>query len=217
MDKSGNDPNVNRLERIRSPFMTGQDIMRLYEHMLRNSELSPDSIIHQIESAMALIDRERFLFLSQDIEELHLSIEEISFLLEHNRYQEKECVDTTGGYQNIDVRGTFPGKHTSFSSQTLQNWYERPLNQSKTSYEPIVTGFSGSIPMFSQTSQKRVISVDCSILEHEASGCPDMSYRDEAARFVRDVVQNHMPRSPMKPCENSFSPPPPRVYRPWAL
>ena len=63
MDKSGNDPNINRLGLIQSPFMTGQDIMRLYEHMLRHSELSPDSIIHQIESAMALIDTGRYFFL----------------------------------------------------------------------------------------------------------------------------------------------------------
>ena len=82
MDKSGNDHNTNRLERIQSLFMTGQDIMRLYEHMLRHSDLSPDSIIHEIESAMALIDTGRYFFLSRDIEELHLSIEEIAFLLD---------------------------------------------------------------------------------------------------------------------------------------
>src|SRR5208282_4461213 len=120
MDKNGNDPNINRLELIDSLFMTSSDIIRLYEHMLHHSELSPDSIIHQIESAIALIDTGRYFFLSLDIEELHLSIEEISFLLEHNRYQEKESADTTGGYQNIDVRGTFPGKHLFFISDTKE-------------------------------------------------------------------------------------------------
>jgi glutamate dehydrogenase/leucine dehydrogenase len=195
MDKSGDDPNINRLGRIQSPFMTGQHILRLYEHMLRHSELSPDSIIHQIESAMALIDTGRYFFLSRDIEELHLSIEEISFLLEHNRYQEKESADTTGGYQNIDVRGTFSGKHLFFISDTTE--LVRKITES---IEDIIRdGRNLLFRLYSYVFTNNPGTRDVRrlyILEHEAPGCLDPPVGDEAARFVRDVVQDRVPPVP---------------------
>jgi glutamate dehydrogenase/leucine dehydrogenase len=195
MDKSGNDPNISRLGRIQSPFMTGPDIMRLYEHMLRHSELSPDSIIHQIESAMALIDTGRYFFLSRDIEELHLSIEEISFLLEHNRYQEKESSDTTGGYQNIDVRGIFPGKHLFFISDTTE--LVRKITES---IEDIIRdGRNLFFRLYSYVFTNNPGTRDVRrlyILEHEAPGCLDPPVGDEAARFVCDVVQDRVPPVP---------------------
>jgi glutamate dehydrogenase/leucine dehydrogenase len=195
MDKSGNDHNTNRLERIQSPFMTGQDIMRLYEHMLRHSDLSPDSIIHEIESAMALIDTGRYFFLSRDIEELHLSIEEIAFLLEHNRYQEKESADTTGGYKNIDVRGTFPGKHLFFISDTTEL-----VRKTTESIEDIMkTGRNLLFRLYSYVFTNKPGTRDVRrlyILEHEAPDCLNPPAGDEALRFVCNAVQNRVPSVP---------------------
>ncbi|HQL81006.1 MAG TPA: hypothetical protein PK307_02295, partial [Spirochaetota bacterium] len=77
---------IGRLENIHSPLLSADELVRLYEHMVQHSELSPESIIHEIESASTRIDAGRYFFLSMDLEELSLGIEEISFLLVHNRY-----------------------------------------------------------------------------------------------------------------------------------
>ncbi len=120
--KTQNDTDAcrERVSRVKSQFMTADDLKKLYEHLVRTSDLSPESIAHEIESVAAKIDAGNYGYFVRDIEELSLKTEEIAFLIEHNRYQEKEHVDAAGAYKNIDVHGSFINKHLYLISDTTE-------------------------------------------------------------------------------------------------
>lgn len=178
---------IGRLEKIRSPLLSGSELRRLYEHMVLHSELSPESIIHEIESASERINTGRYFFLSMDIEELSLGIEEISFLLEHNRYQEKESGETAGRYRNIDVRGNFPGKRLFFISDTT----DLVRNTSEAIQDSIRTGRGLFFRLYSYLFTNNPGTRDVRrlyILEEEAPAQLEPSAVEEAVRLVRQVA-----------------------------
>jgi len=178
---------IGRLENIHSPLLSADELVRLYEHMVQHSELSPESIIHEIESASTRIDAGRYFFLSMDLEELSLGIEEISFLLVHNRYQEKESSDTAGSYRNIDVRGEFPGKHLIFISDTTEL-----VRKATENIQDIIRSGSGRLfRLYSYVITSDPGTRDVRrlyILEEESPARPDPSAEEEAVNLVRSVT-----------------------------
>jgi len=101
-----------RLKRISVPGFSYNELKSLYEHLLKNSDLSPESILHEIENIAQNVD------IYQDVYPA-LQIEDISFLISHNRYQEKESkVTDEGGYTNIQVIGNFTQKQLYLISKT---------------------------------------------------------------------------------------------------
>lgn len=109
-----------RVSRIKSRFLSADDLEKMYGHLVRTSDLSPESIAHEIESVAAKIDAGNYGYLAREIGELSLTTEEVAFLIEHNRYQEKERVDAAGAYSNIDVHGSFVNKRLYLISDTKE-------------------------------------------------------------------------------------------------
>ncbi len=93
-----------RLKNISMPGFSNDELIFLYEHLLKNSDLSSDSILHEIENVAQNVDLYDDMYPA-------LQIEDISFLISHNRYQEKDSdVTVEGGYANIQVVGDFERK-----------------------------------------------------------------------------------------------------------
>ncbi|MGL4370129.1 MAG: Glu/Leu/Phe/Val dehydrogenase dimerization domain-containing protein, partial [Spirochaetota bacterium] len=95
---------VERLKKISVKRLSPDDLRKLYFHLLETSDLSSDSILHEIENAAQNVE------LYEDFSG-SLQIEDISFLISHNRYQEKDSrVSDGGGYTDIRVEGENGGK-----------------------------------------------------------------------------------------------------------
>jgi glutamate dehydrogenase/leucine dehydrogenase len=102
---------------ISSAVFTADDIARLYDMLRGSSELSDATIDRELRTALRRLDQGSH-FLSDDIRELGLGVEELAFIIEHNRYQEKSaCAD--GEAPRIDVRGAFGERHLFFISEDV--------------------------------------------------------------------------------------------------
>lgn len=102
---------------ISSAVFTADDIARLYDMLRGSSELSDATIDRELGTALRRLDQGSH-FLSDDIRELGLGVEELAFIIEHNRYQEKSaCAD--GEAPRIDVRGAFGERHLFFISEDV--------------------------------------------------------------------------------------------------
>ncbi|HSV96582.1 MAG TPA: Glu/Leu/Phe/Val dehydrogenase dimerization domain-containing protein [Spirochaetota bacterium] len=102
---------------ITSSVFTGEDLNRLYGILRGNSELSKSTIERELGTALRRLDQGSH-FLSGDIRDLGLGVEELAFIIEHNRYQEKSaCAD--GQAPRIDVRGVFENRHLFFISEDI--------------------------------------------------------------------------------------------------
>lgn len=99
------------LKKLKSPYAGSEFIHRLYEHLIENSELSREAIHHELEVGLPRLRMGKHFFLSLDIEE-------ISFLILHNLYQEKDTGDVDGRYPDIDVSGKVKEKHLFLISDT---------------------------------------------------------------------------------------------------
>lgn len=88
-----------------------QEVRTLYDYLLGHSELSGEAILHELHSLIVNVRMDGFHLPS-------LGTEEIAFLVEHNRYQEKDHTDSGGEYAGIDVRGYLNNRHIFLVSET---------------------------------------------------------------------------------------------------
>jgi glutamate dehydrogenase/leucine dehydrogenase len=103
---------------ITSSVFNGEDLTRLYGILRGNSELSKSTIERELGTALRRMDQGSH-FLSGDIRDLGLGVEELAFIIEHNRYQEKSaCAD--GESPRIDVRGSFGERQLFFISEDVE-------------------------------------------------------------------------------------------------
>jgi len=84
---------------------------RLFEHLRKHSDLSESAIRHEISTILSSIHFGESLFAV-------LGIEEISFLIENNRYQERAHGKSDGTYVDIDVEGRVGAKYLYLISET---------------------------------------------------------------------------------------------------
>ncbi len=192
LSPSGTDPHVERLSRIRSRLISDRDIRRLYDHLVGHSDLSPASILHELESIADRINSWDYPYLSRDLEELSLGIEDVSFLLEHNRYQEKERCDAGGCYRNIDVRGDFPDRHLFLISDTTDL-----VRKTTAAIERIMSdGGSCRFRLYSYLvhfhSENRDIR-RLYILEREEAHAAGADKGDGAAAFMTEALSGRTP------------------------
>ena len=87
------------------------EVRTLYDYLVAHSELSGDAILHELHSLIVNVRMDGFHLPS-------LGVEEIAFLVEHNRYQEKDHADAGGDYADIDVRGFLNNRHIFLISET---------------------------------------------------------------------------------------------------
>jgi glutamate dehydrogenase/leucine dehydrogenase len=89
----------------------GKNVEQLYDHLRSHSDLSAEAIRHEIDTILSDINFGESLF--------HvLGLEEISFLIENNRYQEKAHGKNDGTYIDIDVEGRVGDKNLFLVSET---------------------------------------------------------------------------------------------------
>lgn len=87
------------------------NVEQLFNHLRSHSDLSAEAIRHEIDSILGDIDFGAALFQV-------LGLEEISFLIENNRYQEKAHGTSEGAYIDINVEGRVGGKYLFLISET---------------------------------------------------------------------------------------------------
>ena len=88
-----------------------EEVRKLYDHLVSHSELSQDAILHELHSLLVNVRMDGFPLPT-------LGVEEAAFLVEHNRYQEKDHADAGGEYADIDVRGYLNNRHIFLISET---------------------------------------------------------------------------------------------------
>ncbi len=181
-----------RVREIRSRFLSADDLAELYDHLVRTSDLSPESIAHEIESAATAIETGDYGFLARDVEELSLTIEEIAFLIEHNRYQEKEHSDAAGAYRNIDVHGSFPGTNLYLISDTTEL-----ARRTTDAIGRIMNGMRGDhFRLYSYLISFKPARSDARrlfILEHERHVHPKCGESDGTVAAAIDALRGHAP------------------------
>lgn len=107
-------PHSPLLPGIKSIIFNNNEIDQLYTILRNNSELSPETISREMGTALTRLDAYHH-FLSGDISNLTLSMEEVAFIIERNRYQEK-CGTHNDNCIPVDIRGSFPGRKIFFIS-----------------------------------------------------------------------------------------------------
>jgi len=88
-----------------------RNVEQLYDHLRSHSDLSAEAIRHEIDTILSDINFGASLFQV-------LGLEEISFLIENNRYQEKAHGKNDGTYIDIDVEGRVGDKNLFLVSDT---------------------------------------------------------------------------------------------------
>ncbi len=102
---------------ISSSLFSEAQIGELYRILSGNSELSAATIEREMGTALRRLDEGRYI-LAGDIADLGLGVEELAFIIEHNRYQEKSAAPDEA-VPRIDVRGTFGERHLFFISEDV--------------------------------------------------------------------------------------------------
>ncbi len=112
--QSGNETVKNDLQflkKLQNPHADAEFIERLYNHLVENSHLSRETIHYELEVGLTRLHLGRHFFLTLDVEE-------ISFLILHNIYQEKDTGDVNGRYPDIDVAGKVNDRYLFLISET---------------------------------------------------------------------------------------------------
>ncbi len=192
MAQNSTGPYEERLSRIKSRLISDRDVQKLFDHMVGHSDLSPESIFHEIESVAEKINSWDYPYLSRDLDELSLGIEDVSFLLEHNRYQEKERCDADGVYTNIDVRGDFAGKSLFLISDTTELVRKTTATIERTMRDEPLKRFRLYSYLISFHPENRDIR-RLYILEGEETGPVDIEEGDRAVAFMFDGLRGREP------------------------
>ncbi len=165
------------LKNIESSSFSYEQVRNLYDYLVLHSELSGEAILHELHSLLVNVRIGEFRFPS-------LGIEEIAFLVEHNRYQEKDRTSADGEYSNIDVRGYLNNRHFFLISET-NGLVEKTIRliQDTIKYNP---GISYRFLSFSLTNIRNRDIRRLYILEEEKEGPVDPAVAEKGYAMITD-------------------------------
>lgn len=107
-DYAGLDPHASaRLAEIRSPLVSTRELFELYNHIRSTSDLSPETVLDEMERVLTGAMLGRYFYQS-------LTIPELGFLITNNRYQEALGQDDD---HYINVKGRFDNKRLYLVSE----------------------------------------------------------------------------------------------------
>ncbi len=155
------------------------ELTRIYDILVEKSDLSEEAIMHEIESLLSHIE-----FGGKPA--LNLGIDEISFLIEHNRYQEKTHGIKSGGYEGIDVKGHIGDKYLFLISDSIDL-----VNKTTNSIQKIIgkrgtSRFSlSAIPIINlaRSKDRRRLYV----LEEQKTATPETSRNEAVNRLMSRI------------------------------
>ena len=156
-----------------------EEVRKLYEYLVSHSELSAEAILHEIHSLLANVRMGGFPV-------PYLGIEEIAFLVEHNRYQEKDHRGAGGGYSDIDVHGYLNSRHFFLISET-NGLVEKTIRIMQAIIERN-PGLSYRFSSFSLTNVRTGDVRRLFVLEEEKQGPADPTATEKACDSVAEYL-----------------------------